>query len=145
MNQSKCQSYQQQKSPKIKFSFIFVVQSWLKIITIDGGNQHINQYYRAIGCLSICHKPISSWTAGPIWLIFLLSPTWSGESFWLKNSGSDIRFFGNPEKSGHFIFYTNFSSEQFRAQKSLESVKPFQSPIAAQPLELKLLVSNNLV
>ena len=33
-------------------------------------------------CLSVCLLPISSGTAGPIWLnFFLLAPSWSGDGF----------------------------------------------------------------
>ena len=48
-------------------------------------------YYIATRCLRVCLWPISSWTAGPIWLNFyLLAPSWSRDGFRPKKFGIRI-------------------------------------------------------
>ena len=51
-------------------------------------------------CVFVCLWPISSGTAGPIWLnFFLLAPSWSRNGLGQKNSGSGIRIFRKSGKT----------------------------------------------
>ena len=66
-------------------------------------------------CLRVCLLPISSGTAGPIWLnFFLLAPSWLWGGFRPKKSGSGIRFFRKSGKTRTLGCYLTNLDEFFK-------------------------------
>ena len=78
-------------------------------------------YYIATRCLRVCLWPISSWTAGPIWLNFyLLAPSWSRDGFRPKKFGIRILWkTGKPRCLGYYL--TNLA-EIFRNYSTLTQI-----------------------
>ena len=73
--------------------------------------------YIATRCLYVW--PISSGTAGPIWLnFFLLAPSWSQGGFRPKNPNPESSFSGNPEKIRFLRYYLTNLAEIFRIYSS---------------------------